>query len=973
MKRLSPALIIILIVLISAGTGASKTLPDEKTLRSWIQEMKVSARGPFKRIRWFCEDGTIQPPKEYACKDHGGGVQHGEWTDRVKTLRANGYYIANVFADIDPQALLPNPEHFDIVKQMIVEKFLINADDGWIFREARFYRGALQAEDEAMSGRNLLLALMAEPKWKEKYLVLREAVKLFPHGRAGAPISEMRQLSLAIAEQDKNFETLRIKIHVQPELGDATRVRTYAAQKGLVYLSEDYEHLATVIEKVFKPSDLQFELQSLSKQVKDSNMVRLLNQRIGQMSKDNTPWIRFAAACRLLAALRDDLSNAGSANQMLAALDASLTLEDDLFRISNDLLEELDRATRRERLAWLKETTAALYGAGILSKRQWYALQASIDRHTQAEPMLIDYKAELDYAALVPGWADRALRFHFSQAVAQLTVLEPIARRYIHDRLRGSLLLFYTTVFDSLMVDANKQLGIQNTLLGQKNIASGLRGLNAGLARGILREPQRGEVSQHFDRNSIYVLPATTEDLPPVAGIVTAGKGNILSHVQLLARNLGIPNVAIDKWLLPQIRSRKGHKVVLAVSPQGVVQLVDDGPQWDEIFALQKAAPDVIIRPDLDKLDLYNHSLIPLQNLTAADSGRVAGPKAANLGELKYHFPEAVTSGLVIPFGIFRALLDQPIEPGGPSVFNWIQDQYKLIRSLEVSPQKQKQITRQFLQRIRNWIVHADAGEAFRHRLQAALEETFGTDGTYGVFVRSDTNVEDLPGFTGAGLNLTVANVVGFANVLKAINRVWASPFTERAYQWRQAYMENPEHVYASVLLLKSIPVEKSGVMVTADVHSGQKGWLTIAVNEGIGGAVSGQTAEELRVNMHSGSVRLMAHATEPFKRILQTSGGLAKIPTSGTEAVLSEADVAILINFAKSVPIRFPKLLNSDGRPVPADIEFGFYRNKLVLFQIRPFLESAQARRSLFLNRLDQALSEKHGITVNLDSIPGE
>jgi hypothetical protein len=973
MKRLSPALIVILFVLISVGTGASKTLPDEKTLRSWIQEMKVSARGPFKRIRWFCEDGTIQPPKEYACKDHGGGVQHGEWTDRVKTLRANGYYIANVFADIDPQALLQNPEHFDIVKQMMVEKFLINADDGWIFRKARFYRGALQAEDEAMSGRNLLLALMAEPKWGEKYLFLREAVKLFPHGRTGAPISEMRQLSLAIAEQDKNFETLRIKIHVQPELGDATRVRTYAAQKGLADLSEDYEHLATMIEKVFKPSDLRFELQSLSKQVKDSNMVRLLNQRIGQMSKDNTPWIRFAAACRLLAALRDDLSNAGSANQMLAALDASLTLEDDLFRISNDLLEELDRATRRERLAWLKETTAALYGAGILTTRQWHALQASINRHTQAEPMLIDYKVELDYAALVPGWADRALRFHFSQAVAQLTVLEPIARRYIHDRLRGSLLLFYTTVFDSLMADANKQLGIQNTLLSQKNIASGLRGLNAGLARGILREPQPGEASQHFDRNSIYVLPATTEDLPPVAGIITAGKGNILSHVQLLARNLGIPNVAIDKWLLPQIRSRKGHKVVLAVSPQGVVQLVDDGPQWDEIFARQKAAPDVIIRPDLDKLDLHNHSLIPLQNLTAADSGRVAGPKATNLGELKYHFPEAVTNGLVIPFGIFRALLDQPIEPGGPSVFNWIQDQYKLIRSLEVSPQKQKQITRQFLQRLRNWIVHADAGGAFRLRLQAALEETFGEDGTYGVFVRSDTNVEDLPGFTGAGLNLTVANVVGFENVLKAINRVWASPFTERAYQWRQAYMENPEHVYVSVLLLKSIPAEKSGVMVTADVHSGQKGWLTIAVNEGIGGGVSGQTAEELRVNMHSGSVRLMAHATEPFKRILLTSGGLTKIPASGTEAVLSEVDVAILINFAKSVPMRFPNLLNSDGRPVPADIEFGFYRNKLVLFQIRPFLESAQARHSLFLNRLDQALSEKHGITVNLDSIPGE
>jgi hypothetical protein len=131
--------------------------------------MKTSPRGPFKHIRWFCNDGTVQLPKEYACKDHDGGVQHGEWTDQVKALRENGYYIANIFADIKPEEFLQNPEHPDIVKQMIVEQFLIHGDDGWILRRARFYRGALQAEDEAGNGRNLLLALTAEPYWTEKF------------------------------------------------------------------------------------------------------------------------------------------------------------------------------------------------------------------------------------------------------------------------------------------------------------------------------------------------------------------------------------------------------------------------------------------------------------------------------------------------------------------------------------------------------------------------------------------------------------------------------------------------------------------------------------------------------------------------------------------------------------------------------------------------------------------------------------
>jgi phosphohistidine swiveling domain-containing protein len=674
-----------------------------------------------------------------------------------------------------------------------------------------------------------------------------------------------------------------------------------------------------------------------------------------------------------MATLRNEFSGIYSENQLLAFLDASLTLEDDLFRSSNDLLISLNQTSLKQRLAWLKETTSALYGMGILSSRQWQALQENINGLMQSQPLLLnDYRAGLDYAARVPGWSDRAIRFHFAETVKLFSLLESIAGRYVHDRLRGSLLLFYAAVLDSMLADANLKSGIQTNLFGQQRI-SGLTGLNAGLSRGILHVVRNGDAAAKFERNGIYVLPATTEDLPPVAGIITAGKGNILSHVQLLARNLGIPNVAVDKKLLPQISSHAGQKVVLAVSPEGIVQLVEDGPQWDDIFSDENKSRQALIRPDLAKLDLYNHSFIPLQNIRAGDSGRIAGPKAANLGELKHYFPQAVTDGLVIPFGIFRSFLDRPLEPDGPSVFHWMQSQYALIRSLQSDARQQEAATRRFLTRIRDWIVHADAGPEFRERLRGAMENVFGPDGTYGVFVRSDTNVEDLPGFTGAGLNLTVANVVGFENVLTAIQRVWASPFTERAYQWRQAYMDHPENVYASVLLLKSVPAEKSGVMVTVDVTSGKSGWLTIAVNEGVGGAVSGQTSEELRVHTASGRVRLMAQATEPRKRILLKTGGMAKISAGGSETVLSANDIELLLKFAESVPQRFPKLLGADGQPVPADIEFGFYRNQLVLFQIRPFLDSVRARQNLFLNHLDQALKKNHDRTVNLETIPGE
>jgi hypothetical protein len=974
LKPIQPlALILTCLLLIPSVALAQADPPDAEILQSWIQTMKKSPRGPFTHIRWFCNDGTIQLPEEFACQDHGGGVQHGEWTDRVKTLRANGYFIANVFADVRAREFLQDPRHLDIVKQMVLEKFLIEADEGWIFRRARYYRGALQTEDETRAGRELLLALVSDPIWREnRFMVLREAVRFIPHGRQGAPITEMRQLSRTIAENDPDFETLRIKLHVHPELADAQQVQAYAVQRGKPEFAEDYAHLKEIIEQVFKVRDSQKEIQILAETVKNKQLAEVLGQTSSKLAPQNDSRGRFLTTCLLLAILRDNLADAGDASQMLAVLDASVLLEGELFRMGDSMIAQLAEASRRQRLSWLTKYADGLYGIGLISARQQAALQQNLHRLMQLQPLLIDYKAELEYTARLPEWADRTLRYHLGETVAHFETIEPLSRRYLHDRLRGSLLLSYAAVLESLMADANRQLGIRNFLFGQP-ADSGLRGLNPGLTRGRLKMPPSGKAPSNYDSKGIYVLPSTTEDLPPVAGILTTGEGNILSHVQLLARNLGIPNVAIDQKWLPLIQSMADQQVVMAVSPNGIVQLAADGPQWDSIFEAQPGMQDILIRPDLKKLDLATRRFISLNDLRSEDSGRICGPKAANLGELKHYFPEAVANGLVIPFGTFRQLLEQPIEPGGMTAFRWMQDQYKIMRRLKGEPRRQDQFIQKFLAQIQHWILNVDPGEEFRNQLRAAMQDTFGPDGTYGVFVRSDTNVEDLPGFTGAGLNLTVPHVVGFENVMAAIQRVWASPFSERAFRWRQAYMHTPEHVYASILSMQSVPVEKSGVAVTADIHSGQPGWLTVAVNEGVGGAVSGQTSEELKIHMQSGHIRLLAHATDPYKRVLLSEGGVSKVSASGTPALLSEAEIRHLIDFARTVPKRFPKLQNAQGQPVPADIEFGFYQNRLMLFQIRPFLESVRARQNLFLNDLDRRLQQNHPETVNLDEVPPE
>ncbi|HET19036.1 MAG TPA: phosphoenolpyruvate synthase, partial [Chromatiales bacterium] len=584
----------------------------------------------------------------------------------------------------------------------------------------------------------------------------------------------------------------------------------------------------------------------------------------------------------------------------------------------------------------------------------------TIARLGQDSVTLGNYRRELRHLGRVPHWAGRELAFHFTRAVEHLAQIEPKAVQFIPDRLRSTPLTVYSSILDGLLREANAQAGIEHSLLGA-SVGTGLRSLNPGLARGVLRlDPA------HPGPGDIVLLPETTEELPPVAGILTREEGNALSHVQILASNLGIPNVVVDSSLLPRLRGHDGKPVLLAVSPGGRVLLAEDGPRWDAVFSAGAGAPERL-RADLGRLDLRQRAPLPLDALRADDAGRVAGPKAAKLGELKAHYPEAVAEGLVLPFGMFRALLDQPMPGTGTSAFEWMRAEYRRIANL---PEGQRAAESSAMrERLRGWIESTDPGPAFRAGLREAMTEVFGNSERIAVFVRSDTNVEDLPGFTGAGLNLTVANVVGFDAILQAIRRVWASPFAERAFAWRQMRMEDPEHVYVSVLLQQAVPVEKSGVMLTMDAESGDMGQFTVAVSEGVGGAVSGEGAEEWRVDAATGEVRLLAEASSTTRRVLPASGGVERMPVSAG-GVLKPAELDALRRLGNELPERFP-LQDEQGQPLAADVEFGFLDGRLALFQIRPFQQSREARRNRFLLELDRPLREREGAMIDLRESP--
>jgi len=66
--------------------------------------------------------------------------------------------------------------------------------------------------------------------------------------------------------------------------------------------------------------------------------------------------------------------------------------------------------------------------------------------------------------------------------------------------------------------------------------------------------------ADQFRADGIYVLPETIADLPPIAGILTAGAGNSLSHVQTAGAQPGIPNVAVDRRCCPRCNRPTGGR-----------------------------------------------------------------------------------------------------------------------------------------------------------------------------------------------------------------------------------------------------------------------------------------------------------------------------------------------------------------------------------------------------------------------------
>lgn len=942
------------------------TPPDATAVaeaRRLVAAMETNERGPYSRLRWYCNDGTVLPPTAYACREHGGGHQHAEYSPERQRLSALGWPVGTILTATPWDELWEGSRRNRRLRELLVERYLVEVDDGWVLRRARFYRGRIQVEDEEYAGREFLVRMLSQPDWvAANFLLAREAVRALPHGTGSDRTQTVRRLSQEIAELDATFERQRITIHTSPGPGDIERTSEWMAsarRRGVdPSLLRTAETLLAELETLYGSGEDWLDT-ARARMRKDSLWPQLeaLLADIGGLPAIEACG-RLGSASSLL---RETVETNSNGARNLALMDLSLAVERQLLKSSFAVLER-EELPRSELLLLAKRLLDGVYGSGLLSAREReFAAQHLLILAGASEVSVDAYSEAVQALRRVPNWCLATVRFTFAEGLVSYGALEPEALRLVDDILRSSPMLPLATATTTLAADSDRLAGVTHRLFGTRY--GGILGLNPGIATGPLHVVRGDEAAPlpELDPQEIVVLERTVSDLTPVAGILTLAEGNLLSHVQLLARNLGIPNAVVSPVLASALEPHDGHQVVFGVGSDGSVVMEELADL--ELSALELVAPRGDAKPAATaKLeppapDLSIDRPITLAGLRTGMAGTVVGPKAANLGELASLFPGRVEQAIALPFGIFA----DHVAAGEDSPKAALDRAYARHRAGELDDAGLSAEIAVVHERVEAIALQP----AFAAELETVMAAVFGPPGSYGVFVRSDTNVEDLPGFTGAGLNETIANVVDPAAQRRAIARVWASPFRERAVAWRAPLLTRPEEVYTSVLLMKSVPADKSGVLVTTDLVRRRPG-LTVATAWGVGGAVDGDAAETL-VLEPDGGVLVVGEAKAPYRRRLKETGGVEWV-AAAAGAVLTPDEHMQLRDLAAEVAARLEPEIGADGRPLPWDVEFGFVGGKLELFQIRPLVERGSTRA----DRALATLAPRSGPTVKSVSLAG-
>jgi len=458
--------------------------------------------------------------------------------------------------------------------------------------------------------------------------------------------------------------------------------------------------------------------------------------------------------------------------------------------------------------------------------------------------------------------------------------------------------------------------GVQRVL--QSDIAQEQAYQALNLAKGLGRIHIIPKLDDHVEigYNEILVLDEVPVQLPPVAGIITSRPSTPLSHINLLAKGWGIPNAYIKnaKELLKQY---DGWWVSFETLRENYTIKRADMNQLREYQRRQAERLDVM-KP---RFNLSERRLLSL----AQQHSRLSlafGGKSANLGEvMNARLPGIIVpNGFTIPFYYYDEFIKR--NNLDDAIFGLLNDQ-KFVHD--------PAYRREQLVLLRKKIEAAQFDPELRKEvLQKVTREYAGK----GLFVRSSSNSEDLPNFSGAGLYTTVPNVRGEQQLIDAIKTVWASLWNFEAYEARERANVDHSKIFMAVLLQEGINSESSGVMISTDPFDAEnKGAIYISAKRGLGiKVVEGQRiAEQIIFRPRTNAVQVLTRSAEDSLLTFDENGGVKEVPITGDRVVLTDDVIRRLVHAAEAIK----RVFGSRDQ----DIEWAYMKGQIYIVQSRPFI----------------------------------
>ena len=441
------------------------------------------------------------------------------------------------------------------------------------------------------------------------------------------------------------------------------------------------------------------------------------------------------------------------------------------------------------------------------------------------------------------------------------------------------------------------------------------------VAKGLGRIHVIPKLDEHVEigYNEILVLDEVPIQLPPVAGIVTSQPSTPLSHINLLAKGWGVPNAYIknaqellkqyDGWWVSFETKREGYSIKRA----DINQLRD--------YQKRLAERQDVLKP---RFNLDEKRLLPLSAQRSVSS-IAFGAKSANLGEVaRARLPGIIVpGGFTVPFFYYDQFLRQ--NKLDDAIYEMMNDQ-KFVHD----PAYRRERLTAMRERIQKGVVD----ESLRRQvLRKAAAEYAGK----GLFVRSSSNAEDLPNFSGAGLYTTVPNVKGEEPLIEAIKTVWASLWNFEAYEARERANIDHSKVFMAVLIQEGINSESSGVMITADPFDQENaGAIYISAKRGLGiKVVEGKrVAEQVIFRPRTNAVQVLTRSAEDSLLTFDDNGGVKEVPITGERAVLTDDVIRRLVRAATNIKRVF--------RGREQDIEWAYMKGQIFIVQSRPFISGS-------------------------------